>query len=161
MTVSAACCTTAEGATTAATECALLPKQLQIRRAGTSDVAALASLYVEAFESNPAYVCVFKQQQQHSQTLLQEALHWLFQRRVAVLLANACPFYCIETRPEAAGLHQQKQKQQHQQQKGVLKAGPGEQGSVVAAVGIMPFSHKPSVWSMIWHGLWQVSGTSR
>lgn len=117
---------------------------MMIRRATAADADALAMLYVAAFRNNPAYASVFEGQPSHG-----AALMWLFQRRVRCLMASGCPIYCMTK--QAAAMDRD----------GTLPApAPGPEpaqpaSSVIAAVGIVPFSSKPSIWLMLRHGLWQ------
>lgn len=130
-----------------------------IRSANPDDISALTDLYVQAFADNPAYGSIFSGlKYQHA------ALRWLFERRTRCLMACGCPWYIIVGPPEAASepppgtpikTTAADAAAAPEGPAPAANSSPAPSIQVLAAVGMIPFSRKPSLWTMLKFGLWQ------
>ena len=107
-----------------------MPAPHRIRAATRADAPALAALYADAFEDNPAYASVFQlrdtQPARHA-----EALAWLFERRAVLAVASGCLFLLAEEAP----------------------TGDAPAPPLLAAAALMPLAKKPNLLAMIEAGV--------
>ena len=107
-----------------------MPAPHRIRAATRADAPALAALYADAFEDNPAYASVFQlrdtQPARHA-----EALAWLFERRAVLAVGSGCLFLLAEEAP----------------------TGDAPAPPLLAAAALMPLAKKPNFLAMIEAGV--------
>jgi GNAT superfamily N-acetyltransferase len=107
--------------------------------AAPADAQPLSLLYARAFSHSPAYAAIFAHPRGSPEQA--RALAWLFERRVRALLSLGNVFL-VAREPAAAAAA------------GAKEAGSSSSGSrVVAAVGLVAPSRRPSLLTVLRHGM--------
>jgi ribosomal protein S18 acetylase RimI-like enzyme len=99
------------------------------RPAGPDDVSSMATLYASTFWANPCYRAIFLLSNEEEE---RAALRWFFSVRVRMLIALGNTFLVAEEEGRSAG---------------------GGRRRLVGAVGIVAPTRRPTLWSMLRHGL--------